>query len=204
MSRTILPQIFVSHSTRVRGLKYRWIFQTDWIRRVALYTSAWIEMRWHNRQKLSVLVALYTSAWIEIIWLIDTANVSTAVALYTSAWIEIVAEWQHAIYLYVALYTSAWIEIILTRCRNGLSAVALYTSAWIEIVWVGIFPLGRGCVALYTSAWIEIMPKWTSKRLINRRTLHECVDWNSNVRPFFSNTNGSHSTRVRGLKFYFI
>ena len=37
----------------------------------------------------------------------------------------------------------------------------------------------RNLVALYTSAWIEIrscppMPDWTA-----RRTLHECVDWNT-------------------------
>ena len=75
----------------------------------------------------------------------------------------------------VALYTSAWIEIEAAETAAAEKLVALYTSAWIEIS-LCCDTRFRYPVALYTSAWIEIMPKWTSKRLINRRTLHECVD----------------------------
>ena len=39
-------------------------------------------------------VALYTSAWIEIAC-VDPANYDAAVALYTSAWIEIYCQWLH-------------------------------------------------------------------------------------------------------------
>ena len=34
-------------------------------------------------------------------------------------------------------------------------------------------------VALYTSAWIEILDWHYQSPCCNRRTLHECVDWNS-------------------------
>ncbi len=53
----------------------------------------------------------------------------------------------------VALYMSAWIEMINNRARLHKRLVALYMSAWIEI-WNGVF----------------------SKKRIERRTLHECVD----------------------------
>ena len=56
---------------------------------VALYTSAWIEIRQKRRNSsFSRLVALYTSAWIEILVSLKTGW-SVSVALYTSAWIEI-------------------------------------------------------------------------------------------------------------------
>ena len=79
-----------SHSTRVRGLKFYINYFTLYKVRVALYTSAWIEMAntqdaecydpsrtlhecvdWNdvNEELIDILpgVALYTSAWIEII-----------------------------------------------------------------------------------------------------------------------------------------
>ena len=56
----------MSHSTRVRGLKY-----LD-----------------DNGKVLVLPVALYTSAWIEIIPIGPTIS-NDEVALYTSAWIEI-------------------------------------------------------------------------------------------------------------------
>ena len=65
-------------------------------------------------------VALYTSAWIEIAVRFPVCKMLT-VALYTSAWIEIVnARWL-ALFAKVALYTSAWIEIQLAHIKPDTS-----------------------------------------------------------------------------------
>ena len=56
--------------------------------KVALYTSAWIEMIQKIKSLPLITVALYTSAWIEIIKATSTFG-NVHVALYTSAWIEI-------------------------------------------------------------------------------------------------------------------
>ena len=57
---------FVSHSTRVRGLKYRQLDDRGQRFKVALYTSAWIEIGFSWLLPHPTPVALYTSAWIEI------------------------------------------------------------------------------------------------------------------------------------------
>ena len=56
-------------------------------------------------------VALYTSAWIEIRCGAGNGHDTGPVALYTSAWIEIQSYININSYTIVALYTSAWIEI---------------------------------------------------------------------------------------------
>ena len=81
-------QMTTSHSTRVRGLKWLTEGCSGRLISVALYTSAWIEIRNGPRYRRSQNVALYTSAWIEIseqTMILCSRNV----ALYTSAWIEI-------------------------------------------------------------------------------------------------------------------
>ena len=83
-----LDSTFVSHSTRVRGLKCRNVLRTLKIILVALYTSAWIEICCKHVLDLLDRVALYTSAWIEMRWHIRLTRF-LRVALYTSAWIEI-------------------------------------------------------------------------------------------------------------------
>ena len=55
-------------------------------------------------------------------------------------------------------------------------------------------------VALYTSAWIEIQKAVHKAGMPQRRTLHECVDWNDGIHKQASLKSQSHSTRVRGLK----
>ena len=57
-------------------------------------------------------------------------------------------------------------------------------------------------VALYTSAWIEISLRQKYFHRTFRRTLHECVDWNINPLLNPSGKHLSHSTRVRGLKYW--
>src|SRR5699024_3538109 len=57
---------------------------------VALYTSAWIEIRYCKTCRAEYSVALYTSAWIEMPLLEATCVGKARVALYTSAWIEII------------------------------------------------------------------------------------------------------------------
>ena len=83
---TLFPRL--SHSTRVRGLKSLFEKMLSTTTSVALYTSAWIEIEFTSRWRTWPGVALYTSAWIEIFggpWLLHICKV----ALYTSAWIEI-------------------------------------------------------------------------------------------------------------------
>ena len=55
-----------SHSTRVRGLKFREENEGLKVENVALYTSAWIEMICHSLIYTLIIVALLVSAWIEI------------------------------------------------------------------------------------------------------------------------------------------
>ena len=55
-----------SHSTRVRGLKYIVRAVVCQRHRVALYTSAWIEIAIIATDVEYPCVALYTSAWIEM------------------------------------------------------------------------------------------------------------------------------------------
>ena len=58
------------------------------LKKVALFTRAWIEMTTPSANRACVTVALFTRAWIEIaegVYLND----NTAVALFTRAWIEI-------------------------------------------------------------------------------------------------------------------
>ena len=76
-----------SHSTRVRGLKSSSCLSTDNLYKVALYTSAWIEITTWHAPSLQTTVALYTSAWIEFSHA-DCIHMMDLVALYTSAWIE--------------------------------------------------------------------------------------------------------------------
>ena len=69
-------------------------------------------------------VALYTSAWIEIRAWVVLSQKDWRVALYTSAWIEMVKSREHKAAIAVALYTSAWIEI-----ANGKAiTVGTFTS----------------------------------------------------------------------------
>ena len=77
----------VSHSTRVRGLKYVIRFRRVLVAKVALYTSAWIEIHGLSDGLSTCQVALYTSAWIEISKGSEEIGLQN-VALYTSAWIE--------------------------------------------------------------------------------------------------------------------
>ena len=55
---------------------------------VALYMSAWIEIRLKHDMLLECRVALYMSAWIEIAPSVG-CRMFSRVALYMSAWIEI-------------------------------------------------------------------------------------------------------------------
>ena len=87
-SASVFCRCVLSHSTRVRGLKYSSLKACLQPPYVALYTSAWIEITDQQLEQAEGKVALYTSAWIEIVsgrryaW-------HQKVALYTSAWIEI-------------------------------------------------------------------------------------------------------------------
>ena len=65
-SASVFCRCVLSHSTRVRGLKYSSLKACLQPPYVALYTSAWIEIVSGRRYAWHQKVALYTSAWIEI------------------------------------------------------------------------------------------------------------------------------------------
>ena len=212
-----------SHSTRVRGLKLYIDRQLNTLQRVALYTSAWIEIIFPNILCTSITSSHSTRVrGLKSCRIFDHDQIPH-VALYTSAWIEIRIQWYPSGWFLVALYTSAWIEMISvkflpyaikashsTRVRGlkfnsgGISYsnryVALYTSAWIEITNSVTLETIASLVALYTSAWIEI--RFCTALSVNPicRTLHECVDWNNQSFVITFLQCQSHSTRVRGLK----
>ena len=58
------------------------------MKRVALFTRAWIEIALEIAERFKRGVALFTRAWIEITVDIKKA-ITKAVALFTRAWIEI-------------------------------------------------------------------------------------------------------------------
>ena len=124
-------------------------------RHVALYMSAWIEIRpngvctsrqkcrtlyecvdWNNSHRKKFIYFLGRTLYECVDW--NTLNKgkrkSIWVALYMSAWIEISLPCPLTVWVTVALYMSAWIEIRWTPKRGDCLEVALYMSAWIEIM----------------------------------------------------------------------
>ena len=171
--------------------------------------------KWYKNQRRTLHECVDWNTWYGKTWGVGV------VALYTSAWIEISDARFFTLSDIVALYTSAWIEITTVLNSLYLIPVALYTSAWIEIP--SLLQCGHCLnVALYTSAWIEIShqshpSKWCACRTLHEcvdwnsqvgngyllgegRTLHECVDWNVKPTGTTKRSIASHSTRVRGLK----
>ena len=167
-----------SHSTRVRGLKSiqsRGVL--NFVPRRTLHECVdwnafrlWLWFGW-------LRVALYTSAWIEISSLLLPWN-SGMVALYTSAWIEILHDCSHQ----GGTMCRTLHECVDWNCSKLLKPepkerVALYTSAWIEITMSG------SKTKQAKSRTLHECVDWNSKtdmRIASFvcRTLHECVDWN--------------------------
>ena len=78
----------LSPSSRGRGLKYIVLCDSGYLKRVALFTRAWIEISSSSVVSTSDLVALFTRAWIEM-QISNCMCAVGAVALFTRAWIEI-------------------------------------------------------------------------------------------------------------------
>ena len=77
----------------------------------------------------------------------------------------------------VALYTSAWIEIVVKTITLTLIVVALYTSAWIEIIQDVVVDIKYKCRTLHECVdWNDTLGQMAGWWFC--RTLHECVDWN--------------------------
>ena len=125
----------------------------------------------------------------------------------------------------VALYTSAWIEIALVPpypslrlCRTLHECVDWNTSETTDptLVETSHSTRVRGLKSTrrHHNGWtatrrtLHECVDW-NKRIFEylypscSRTLHECVDWNSHCPRSFINIKRSHSTRVRGLKWYY-
>ena len=72
------------------------------------------------------VVALFTRAWIEIKYFLYLPYIGF-VALFTRAWIEIIAEEKESVKAGVALFTRAWIEMMSYGCfQSSPSCRPLY------------------------------------------------------------------------------
>ncbi len=193
--------IYKSPSSRGRGLKYIITFICAYLRQVALFTRAWIEISW-----LYLLCQTHS------------------VALFTRAWIEIAPCVYYQYPTVVALFTRAWIEILSADAAPALRLVALFTRAWIEIISVdasitvcGGRPLHEGVD--WNSRQLSVLPTefcrplhegvdWNKVFVIIvyqniSRPLHEGVDWNCVCTGINTPLAASPSSRGRGLKLIF-
>ncbi len=101
----------MSHSSRVRGLKFIRHTVLDCEGHVALFTSAWVEIltvattcpvTWsHSSRVRGLKLRSYL-----------TTLKKRIVALFTSAWVEIKEDYEEVYFGTVALFTSAWVEIL--------------------------------------------------------------------------------------------
>ena len=189
----------LSHSTRVRGLKYILFIEPMDITTVALYTSAWIEMLcqnyqhlqcfrrtlhecvdWNNIHKINIVILIPSHSTrvrgLKFLWLLFLRETR-------SRTLHECVDWNLVCFLDQFGRTLSHS----TRVR-GLKSDKLVSSVnrmWSHSTRVRglkfdknalISSLGR--VALYTSAWIEMMSRPSCSDRIVSRTLHECVDWN--------------------------
>ena len=103
-----------------------------WIKSVASYTLAWIEillvLRGHPLMKRRKL-----HACVDLNFIHTNGSVLDRVASYTLAWIEIQCVHWRGKPARVASYTLAWIEMLLVFYNQEVDIVASYTLAWIEI-----------------------------------------------------------------------
>ena len=103
----------------------------------------------------------------------------------------------------VALYTSAWIEIPITTVRKSpISCRTLHEC----VDWN--YSLVANIVVLKCRTLHECVDWNLSCGTIGTwrpsRTLHECVDWNILSTLLIDINLLSHSTRVRGLKYFYL
>ena len=169
------------------------------MKRVALFTRAWIEISSNLFQAVGAVVALFTRAWIEI----------SKTPLYCgSFWspssrgrgLKSFPIWYISGCIIVALFTRAWIEISWGRISvKGIRGRPLHEGVdWnahccIFIMICKSRPLHEGV------DWN--VSKYLKAKSLYRRPLHEGVDWNVNVIVSLHRNYVSPSSRGRGLKY---
>ena len=116
------------------------------------------------------------------------------------AWIEIYLSSWPAPSVCVAPFMGAWIEITGYQDKDKIVMVAPFMGAWIEIGCIYLLSVLtarrtlHGCVD-----WNTDDLAWDVQRQLGR-TLHGCVDWNILATiPYYFNCV-SHPSWVRGLK----
>ena len=189
-----------SHSTWVRGLKYVSFVIPTQTTQVALYMSAWIEIKLKTLKESKGLSrtlhecvdwnpkndyrkhSTHTShsTWVRGL---KFAHQMRVVAVLIGRTLHECVDWNKFDTSEVAsamVSHSTWVRgLKFWFCCTFVETwkVALYMSAWIEMM--KFTPIHMILlVALYMSAWIEILifdGRWLSNSC---RTLHECVDWN--------------------------
>ena len=215
-------EIAESPFSRGRGLKSMTEYMKEDVKLVALFTRAWIEIRWDSFR----YGRLYSRPFHEgvdwnhmehrrLLW-------QKQVALFTRAWIEINLGFEMSFLLPVALFTRAWIEILQIKpvmptakrrpFHEGVDWNMTNTKTPIPTA-RSPFSRGRGLkfkvraawtisaqVALFTRAWIEIHLYRPWRTSASSRPFHEGVDWNTIINKINSSTTESPFSRGRGLK----
>ena len=103
------------------------------MKRVALFTRAWIEIPYTRRSKKSKRVALFTRAWIEIPLNLAINTAGTASPSSRGRGLKCNCQFAVIVIIHVALFTRAWIEIKTYKKHYLRWGVALFTRAWIEM-----------------------------------------------------------------------
>ena len=167
----------MSHSTRVRGLKYQEIKPAGIKSQVALYTSAWIEIYFvHKGGAACVCRTLH-----------ECVDWNTACTFWEAVWqcrtLHECVDWNqfrnqrhrfartsHSTRVRGLKYQQALQGFDLSRSHSTRVRGLKLQNQQHEYFWKQ--------VALYTSAWIEMdtLRFWSDPSIC--RTLHECVDWN--------------------------
>ena len=143
---------------------------------VALFTRAWIEIRWRNMKRKILNVALFTRAWIEII---GTALASAS---------------RESRPLYEGVDWNDLLDFLKlpNMCRPLYEGVD-----WNDLL--DFLKLPNMCRPLYEGVdWNQ----WRNikRKTLNCRPLYEGVDWNIRVWYNIDNETRSPSLRGRGLK----
>ena len=166
-----------SHSTRVRGLKLRKCGPHTRCCPVALYTSAWIEIiKMHTYHSSPFRRTLHECVDWNFVASDKLLNFARRTLHECVDWNACDGFFWKCEYLSHSTRVRG-LKFLLHRQEMFRKPVALYTSAWIEIPSSVAFSASKTCRTLHECVdWNRnILPYWS---LEMRRTLHECVDWN--------------------------
>ena len=165
---------FVSHPTRVRGLKLLHIVQFVVAKNVAPHAGAWIETKIRPGKTRLPCWSHPTRVRGLKLDLGHVIHLALDVAPHAGAWIETSRARRPRPPRCVAPHAGAWIETNHAHdpCRPG--SVAPHAGAWIETAVIAY--LTRSSVAPHAGAWIETQLIPPRPEVTTCRTPRGCVD----------------------------